>query len=113
MSEPFILVFRPHRSPAWAEAFESEEDFISNWANGYYDKSCACNNNLSEDESEHTYENAFADARHDLHSITRLESKEEVLRYINDEKYYGSHNKGVDSAWKAAVQLGWLEDESE
>jgi hypothetical protein len=105
-NKPFILVFRPHQRPAWARYFESEDEFVSDWAEGVYDRSCSCNNNLSEEDRELTYDNAFADVAHDLSSLTRLDSAEEANDYINN---YRGHNKGTHSVIEAASRLGWLD----
>jgi len=107
-SEPqaFILVFRPHQMPAWAEHFYGENDFIRSWANGYYDRSCAANNDLTEEEREMTYENAYRDCKHDLHCITRLDSPEEVEAYLESRQ----HNMAIDDVVKAAKRLDWVDD---
>ncbi len=110
MSEPFILVLRPHQRPAWAEAFDSEEDFISAWANGSYDRSCSCNCNLDEEDQELTYDNAFKDVSHDLSRLTRLDSAEETLRYTNERDYLGHHNKGITSVMQEAKRIGWVDE---
>jgi hypothetical protein len=108
--KPFILVFRPHQRPAWACGYHSEDAFVSDWANGAYDRLCSCNNDLSEEEQELTYDNAFADAAHDLHCLTRLDSAEEFVNYVEN---YKGHNKGTNSVIEVAKQLGWITDEDD
>jgi hypothetical protein len=108
--KPFILVFRPHQRPAWAYGYHSENAFVSDWANGVYDRSCSCNNDLSEEEQELTYDNAFTDAAHDLHCLTRLDSAEEFMNYVQNDR---GHNKGVNSVIKEARRLGWIADEDQ
>jgi hypothetical protein len=108
--KPFILVFRPHQGPAWAYGYHSEDAFVSDWANGAYDRLCSCNNDLSEEEQELTYDNAFADAAHDLHCLTRLDSAEEFVNYVEN---YKGHNKGTNSVIEVAKQLGWITDEDD
>ena len=105
-NKPFILAFRPHQMPAWAYAYESEDEFVSDWAEGAYDHSCSCNNSLSEEDRELTYENAFDDVRHDLYCLTRLDSADDVTDYLNN---YSGHNKGTHSIIEAASRLGWVE----
>lgn len=104
--QAFILVFRPHQMRAWAEAFYSENDFIRSWANGYYDRSCAANSELTDEESELTYDNAFRDCAHDLHCITRLDSPQEVEAYLESRQ----HNMAIDDVIKAAKRLDWIDD---
>jgi hypothetical protein len=107
-SEPqaFILVFRPHQDRAWADAFETEQDFVRAWGNGVYDRSCSANNDLTDEESELTYDNAFGDCAHDLHCITRLDSPEEVEAYLESRQ----HNMAIDDVVKAAKRLDWIDD---
>jgi hypothetical protein len=105
-NKPFILVFRPHQRPAWARYFESEDEFITDWSNGYFDKSCNCNGEFPPDDVEQDYDSAHADVGHDLHSLTRLDSAEEVHNYINN---YRGHNKGARSVIDQASYLGWVD----
>lgn len=102
--QPFIVVFRPHQRPAWAEAYNSEDVFIRQWQNGSFDRSCFCNNNLSEEASRPTFENAWDDAGHDLHAITRLDSVAEVRAYLKNP----GHNPALSDVRQAAADLGWL-----
>jgi hypothetical protein len=102
----FILVFRPHQDRAWADAFETERDFVRAWGNGVYDRSCSANNDLTEEELQPTYENAFRDCEHDLHCITRLDSPEEVEAYLESRQ----HNMAIDDVVKAAKRLDWIDD---
>ena len=105
-NKPFILVFRPHQRPAWAYAYESEDEFVADWSDGYFDRSCNCNGEFPPDDTERTYDNAFADVAHDLSSLTRIDSAEEANDYINN---YRGHNKGTHSVIEAASRLGWLD----
>jgi hypothetical protein len=105
-NKPFILVFRPHQRPAWAYAYESEDEFVADWSDGYFDRSCNCNGEFPPDDTERTYDNAFADVAHDLSSLTRIDSAEETNDYINN---YRGHNKGTYSVIEAASRLGWLD----
>jgi hypothetical protein len=107
---PFILAFRPHRRPAWADSFESEAELIDAWQSGQYDRECFANNNLSDEERAPTIENALAAVGHDLHALTRLNSAEECRRYLGERNYAGHHNKGYAEVSEAARELGWLED---
>lgn len=109
----FIAVFRPHQRPAWAQVFENEQAFIDAWANGYFDRSCHANGDLEESEREHTFYNAWHDAGHDLYSLTRLDSAEEVASYLSDRQYAGHHNKGLGQVRRCAEELGWIVDESD
>lgn len=104
----FIAVFRPHQRPAWAQVFESEQDFVDAWANGYFDASCHANGDLEESEREHTFFNAWHDAGHDLYTLTRLDSAEEVASYLLDREYAGHHNKGLRDVRRCAEELGWI-----
>lgn len=108
----FIIVFRPHQRPAWAQTFESEEQFVDCWVNGIFDKSCFANNNI-EVSDQPNYDDAVADVGHDLNSLTRLDSAEEVNRYLNEVGYCGAHNKGYTAVTDCARELRWLDEEAE
>lgn len=112
-SDPFILVFRPHQTPAWAIVFQSDREFIESWKNGDFDRRCFTNSDLSEKQEIPTYENATLDVGHDLHNLTRLDSAEQVERYLFDPEMYGRHNRGSDKVAKAAIDLGWIQDGDE
>ena len=110
--KPFILVFRPHQTPAFALSFENEAEFIEHWKNGSFDRKLHTNNNLSEEQSEPNYINALTDVGHDLYSITRLDSVEQVKHYIHDNPpSYDRHNRGTHAVKVCATKFGWLEKE--
>jgi hypothetical protein len=102
----FILVFRPHRRPAWAESFETEQDFVDAWTDGYYRTLCHAE---PDGDEPLDYEHAFDSVGHDLSGLTRLDSADEVRRYLTESDYAGRHNKGLDAVSVAARELGWLE----
>jgi len=102
----FILVFRPHQTSAWAESFESDDEFIRSWRNGYYDRSCSANYDLTDEEQEPTYENAIRDCQHDLHCITRLDSPAEFAQYVESQQ----HNMAVSDVFKEAKRLVWIRE---
>lgn len=52
----------------------------------------------------------MASIGHDLHGVTRLDSADEVQRYLSDPNYAGRHNRGVDSVNHAAKSLGWIDE---
>lgn len=106
---PFIAVFRPHQRKAWAQVFDTEQEFIDAWANGHFDASCHCNNDLEEAELERTFANAWSDVGHDLHALTQLDSAEEVARYLGGCDYYGRHNKATGEVERCARELGWID----
>jgi len=126
---PFILVFRPHQRPAWADSFDSESQLIDAWANGEFERACfakpssetipcaacdgegcdACDGNgCTWIDEEMTIDNALASLGHDLHGLTRLDSAEEVDRYLREPDYCGRHNRGEGAVRRAAKTLGWL-----
>ena len=110
----FIAVFRPHQRRAWAQVFDSEQSFTDAWANGHFDRSCHCNgDNLTEEEREMTFDNAVADAKHDLHTLTFLDSAEEAESYLTDRNYAGHHNKAVGEVRRCAEELGWIKSEED
>jgi hypothetical protein len=108
---PFIIVFRPHITPAWAETFASEQQFVNAWINGAYAKRCSADNALASENP--SYQDAVEDVGHDLHNLTRLDNVDEVQRYLNEEDYAGRHNKGYGAVAEAARELGWMPEESE
>lgn len=110
-NSPIIIVFHPHQRPGWAESFDSRDAVVSAWGNGFFDRSCACNNNLSDEESAPTFDNAIADMRHDLNSLTVLESREEFEAYM--ARGLAGHNRALDSTHAAGVELGWVDEPSE
>lgn len=101
----FILVFRPHTRKAWAEAFSSEGQFVTCWLNGYFNLSCFASQ--YEGETRPTYVEAINAVGHDLYCLTRLDSAEEVRRYIHEPGYAGPHNKGYTAAAQCARDIGW------
>ncbi len=105
-NKPFILVFRPHQRPAWARYFESEDEFVEDWSNGCFDKSCNCNGEFPPDDVKQDYESAHADVAHDLYCLTRLDSAEDVYEYLCN---YRGHNMGTHSVMEAASCLGWVD----
>jgi hypothetical protein len=105
----FILVFRPHQRAAWAESFESDDEFVRGWQNGFYDRSCSANCDLTDEEQEATYKNAIRDCGHDLHCITRLDSSEEVEAYLESRQ----HNMARTDVFKEAKRLGWMIEDDE
>ena len=108
MSKAFIVVFIPHRMPSWAEAFYSEADFIDDWKSGVYDRRCFTNNNLTEEEQNVTFLNAFNDVGHDLYSLLKLDSMNEVSAYIDGK--YGQHNHCPGKVLECAKELQWIKD---
>lgn len=102
MNSPFIIVFRPHQMPATAFAFRSEADFLRNHIN--YGKPSSDFDAIENP----TYDDAIEDAGRDLSRLTRLDSAEEVARYLADHNYCGHHNKGYSAVMKAAEELGWM-----
>lgn len=107
----FIAVFRPHQRPAWAEAFRDEDQFLSAWENGYFARSC--NAEPDGDGYDGTFDAAWADAGHDMHALTRLDSREEVERYLSDREYAGHHNRALSAVRQCAEELGWLKGEDD
>jgi hypothetical protein len=110
-SNVFILVFRPHQRPAWAQSFKSNEEFIKAWRNGDFDQSCSTNRDLSKEDQEPTYNNAYSDVGHDLALLTRLHSADEARKYLMHSNLLGRHNKGIGSVLKVAVELGWVPED--
>ena len=111
----FIVVFRPHQRSAWSTTFTSEQHFLDAWINGEFDSSCFadsgryCRENELEDENYElkrplTFDDAWSDVRHDLHTLTRIDSREEYEAYIASP----GHNKGYSSVRACAQELGWL-----
>lgn len=107
---PFILVFRPHQRPAWADWFRDEQDVIDSLLNRYY--ATRCNAEWSEDRQP-SYDEAIEELEHDLHGITRLNSADELRRYVSDRDWHGPHNKGVDAAVRAGRSLGWIDGDDD
>jgi hypothetical protein len=102
METPFIIVFRPHQMPATAFIFQSEADFLQSHQN--YGKP----SDEFESIESPTYDDAIEDAGRDLSNLTRLDSAEEVQKYLSDRNYCGHHNKGLGVVRKCAEQLGWI-----
>jgi hypothetical protein len=116
----FILVFRPHQRPAWADIFDSEFELASCWCNGEFARSCFAPGPGPESEESFasaidraTYEAAIEQIGHDLSNLTRLDSAEEVARYCAEDGYMGGHNKGLPAVMEEARRLGWVEEEEE
>jgi hypothetical protein len=110
-SNVFILVFRPHQRPAWAQSFRNNEEFIEAWRNGDFDQSCLTNCDLSEEDQEPTYNNAYSDVGHDLALLTRLHSADEARKYLMHSNFGNRHNKGIGAVLKVAVELGWVHED--
>lgn len=107
---PFIVVFRPHQLPAKAETYASEEEFADACGNGHFAYFCGAEPGADEDI---TFDAAWESAGRELHALTRLDSPEEVQRYLADRDYCGHHNRGTAAVRRAARELGWLPEPAE
>jgi hypothetical protein len=103
---PFILVCHPHSNPGFATAFHRELDVVDRWVAGYFDVRCNC---CAEESSVATYEAAIEDIGHDIHHLTRLDSRLEYDEYMAKT----CHNKSPDSVYRAALILGWVDIEDD
>ena len=104
-NSPFILVFHPHRSPGFAIPYENEQAFVDCWVNGVLDVRCNCR---ADNSSTATYDAAFEDVGHDMHHVTRLNSREEYRDYMATR----CHNKAWESVYRAAIFLRWNPEDS-
>lgn len=112
----FILVFRPHQRPAWAASYSEEDEFVSAFKRGAFASSCHAPCTPEEEDAlydatwEDEYRIAFDAVSHDLYCLTRLDSPEEVERYLNERDYCGHHNKGYTPVENQARELGWIHE---
>lgn len=104
-NSPFILVCHPHRSPGFAVPYENEQAFVDCWVNGVLDVRCNCR---ASESSVATYDAAIEDVGHDMHHVTRLDSPSEYDAYMAGT----CHNKSPNSVYRAAIFLGWIQEES-
>lgn len=103
----FIAVFRPHQGPARAEWFEGEAEFLWGYCNGAFAR-----NFFAEPRPDELpdFDAAWEDVGHDLSSLTRLDSAEEVRNYIENER---GHNPGLAAVAACARQIGWYTDDDD
>lgn len=112
----FMLVFRPHQRPAWAAAYNEDDDFVSAFQRGAFASSCHAPCTGEDDDEmagktpEQQYAIAFARVSHDLNCLTRLDDRDEVERYLTERDYCGHHNKGYSAVEAEARDLGWIDD---
>ena len=102
---PFILVCHPHRTPGFATPCQNEQDLVDRWVNGAFDARCNCR---ASESSIATYDAAIKDIDHDMHHVTRLDSRKEFLVYMETR----CHNKVWESVYRAAIELGWIPEDS-
>ena len=104
---PFILICHPSQNPGFATPLQSEQDLINRWQNGWFDVQCHC----CAESTDATYEAAIEDIGHDMHHVTRLNSRSEYEQYMLGK----CHNKAPDSVYKAALVLDWasIEDDED
>lgn len=114
----FILVFRPHQRPAWAESYRCESEVVHALMNGSFSRSCSADcdgETLGEleaaDSAEERYRIAFDRIAHDLSSLTRLDDADEAERYVSERDYCGHHNKGIGAVSAVCREIGWFEDD--
>ena len=115
---PLILVFRPHRSPAWAATFADKQELVDDFLNDMFDSAglnAACDQAtfdriMATADSARRCELALEVIGHDLHSLTTLETVGECVRYLAERDYAGQHNKGLNAVTACARELGWLEE---
>ena len=88
-NSPFILVCHPHRSPGFAIPYENEQAFVDCWVNGVLDVRCNCR---ADNSSTATYDSAIEDVGHDMHHVTRLDSRAEYDDYMAG----ACHNKATE-----------------
>jgi len=105
VSSAFIVVFRPQQRAAWAESFQSEQDFVEAFLRGDFDRSCNCSSSLSASPSFNDVLNIVSN---DLYCVTILDSAEECKVYVEKSEYCGRHNKGINSVVNAALEIGWF-----
>lgn len=105
-NQPFILVERPHQTPAKAYHYDSIQQFLDE-----HQEQIACAEDWLKDradEGEITFWQLIEYLGDDLSAITVLENPEETKRYILEKEYAGHHNKAVDLVYQTAVKLGWI-----
>ena len=105
-NSPFILVCHPHRSPGFAIPYENEQAFVDCWVNGVLDVRCNCR---ADNSSTATYDAAIKDVGHDMHHVTRLDSRAEYDDYMATR----CHNKAWESVYQAALLLEWVDIEND
>lgn len=103
---PFILICHPHHAPGFATPFRNEQDLVDRWIGGFFDARCNC---CGGDSSVANYEAAIEDIDHDMHHVTRLDSRSEFDEYMAKN----CHNKSPDSVYDAAMSLGWVDDDND
>ena len=103
-NSPFILICHPHHTPGFATPCQNEQDLVDRWVNGVFDVRCNC----CAAESVAIYEAAIEDIDHDMHHVTRLDSPSEYAAYMAGT----CHNKSPDAVYRAAIELGWIQEES-
>ncbi|MEI8017707.1 MAG: hypothetical protein WCH39_05865 [Schlesneria sp.] len=99
---PFIFVCHPLRNSGFATPCQTEQDLVDRWQNGWFDVKCNC---CAEESLVATYEAAIEDIGHDMHHMTRLNSRSEYDQYMARK----CHNKSPDSVYRAALILGWVD----
>jgi len=119
----FLLVFRPHQWPAWASHWENEAEFIDAYLNGAFSRSCNADpdgemldrlDRLDQCQADdERYALVFGHVGHDLHALTRLDSPEEVERYLCERDYCGHHNKAYGQVASAARDIGWIAEDDD
>ncbi len=111
---PFILVFRPHARTAWATAYDNEQKFVDDFLNDCFASTCHADADTETVEAmqgqslEDQYRLAFERVGHDLHSLTRLDNKDEMFRYVTEREYCGTHNKATETVKSIAHYIGWF-----
>lgn len=116
----FLLVFRPHQRPAWCHSYDSEDEFIISLQRDNFARNCHADYDVetrdamaSATSDDERYRVAFERVGHDLNSLTRLDSADEVTRYLCERDYCGHHNKGYAAVESAAREIGWMDDDSD
>lgn len=116
----FLLVFRPHQRPAWCYCYNDEDEFVNSFQRDHFARNCNadCDGETMDamaaaTSDEARYEIVFERVAHDLNCLTRLDSADEVTRYLCERDYCGHHNKGYASVETAAREIGWLTDDVE
>jgi len=82
----FVIVFRPHQRPAWAETFDSEEEFVDRfkansfkWCNAEYTGKDADEMEGMNESQQFAY--VFDRVAHVVNALTRLDDADDVERY--------------------------------
>jgi len=110
----FVIVFRPHQRPAWAETFDSEEGFVDSFKGDSFKLRCNAEYTGEDaDEMEGMNESqqfayVFDRVAHDLYALTRLDDADEVERYLCQKDYCGHHNKACCVVESEARAIGWI-----